>query len=116
MNKCTSFAGHFDSHGSAMVQYCVHHLMDEVQGFHKSHNATIRQILAHYRPDGKTAMQYVSTLLTISMAVAVRRYYTARIAQWCRSMSFIKATKRCHWASTRSDIIKGTSHAANLLS
>ena len=37
MNKCTSFAGHFDSHGSAMVQYRVHHLMEEVQGFHKSH-------------------------------------------------------------------------------
>jgi len=51
--------------------------------------------------ENKTTMQYVSTLLTIMMAVAVRRYYTARIA-------FIKATKRRHWASTRSNIIKGT--------
>ena len=48
-------------------------------------------------------MQYVSTLLTISMAVVVRRYYTARIAQWGRSMAFIKATKRHHWASTHAD-------------
>ena len=48
-------------------------------------------------------MQYVSTLLTILMSVAVRRYYSARIAQWGRSMAFIKATKRRHWASTYSD-------------
>jgi hypothetical protein len=47
-------------------------------------------------------------LLTISMVVAVRRYYTARIVRWGRSMAFIKATKRCHQASTCSDIIKGT--------
>jgi hypothetical protein len=53
-------------------------------------------------------MQYVPTLLTITMAVAVRRYYTARITQWSRSMAFIKATKRRHRASSRSNIIKGT--------
>jgi hypothetical protein len=56
-----------------------------------------------------TIMQNVPTLLTISMAIAVRRYYTARIAQWRRSVAFIKATKRCHQVSTRSDFIKGTS-------
>ena len=43
--------------------------------------------------ENKTKMQYVSTLLTITMAVAVRRYYTERIARWGRSMAFIKATK-----------------------
>ncbi len=48
----------------------------------------------------------MSTLLTISMAVAMRRYYTARIARWGRSMAFIKATKHRHRASTCSDIIK----------
>ena len=53
-------------------------------------------------------MQYVTTLLTITMAVVVRRYYTAHIARWGRSMAFIKATKRRHRASTRSNIIKGT--------
>ena len=42
--------------------------------------------------ENKTMMQYVSTLLTITMAVAVRRYYTARIAQWGRPMAFVKAT------------------------
>jgi hypothetical protein len=30
--------------------------------------------------ENKTTMHYVSTLLTITMAAAVRRYYTARIA------------------------------------
>jgi hypothetical protein len=56
----------------------------------------------------KTKMQNVSTLLTISMAIGVRRYYTARIARWRRFVDFINATKRRHWASTRSDVIKGT--------
>jgi hypothetical protein len=36
-NECTSVAGHFDCHGSAMVKYREHRLMKEVQGFHKSH-------------------------------------------------------------------------------
>ena len=47
-------------------------------------------------------------LLAILMAIAVRRYYTARIARWRKYMAFIKATKRHHRASTCSDIIKGT--------
>jgi hypothetical protein len=36
-NKCTSVAGQFDSHVGVMVRYCAHRLMEEVQGFHKSH-------------------------------------------------------------------------------
>jgi hypothetical protein len=51
----------------------------------------------------KTTMENVSTLLTILMAVAVQRYYTAHIARWRRSRAFINATKRRHRASTRSD-------------
>jgi hypothetical protein len=35
----------------------------------------------------KSKMQHVSTLLTISMAVVVRRYYTTRIPQWRRFMA-----------------------------
>jgi hypothetical protein len=34
--KWTNFAGHFDSRGSALV-YRAHHLMEEVQGFTRSH-------------------------------------------------------------------------------
>ena len=48
-------------------------------------------------------MQHVSTLLTILMAIAVRRYYTPRIARWWRFVAFIKATKRRHRASTCSN-------------
>jgi len=51
----------------------------------------------------KTKMQNESTLLTISMAIAVRRYYTAHIARWWRFVAFIKATKRRHWASAHSN-------------
>jgi hypothetical protein len=36
-NKCTSSAGRFDGHGSAPVQYEVHHLMQHVQGYSGSH-------------------------------------------------------------------------------
>jgi len=52
-----------------------------------------------------TIMQNVPPLLTISMAIAVHRYYTARITRWRRSVAFIKATKRRHRTSTRSDIL-----------
>ena len=51
-----------------------------------------------------TIMQYVPTLLAISMAITMRRYFTARIARWRRFVAFIKATKRHHRASTCSDI------------
>ena len=61
------------------------------------------------RPPGQqatintTIMQNVLTLLVVLMAIAMRRYYTARIARWRRLVAFIKANKRCHWASTHSD-------------
>jgi len=51
----------------------------------------------------KTMMQNVPTLLAVSMAIVMRQYYTARIARWRRFVAFIKATKRRHRASTRSD-------------
>jgi hypothetical protein len=37
LKKCTNFAGHFDGHGGAPVQYRMHHPMEEVQGFSRSH-------------------------------------------------------------------------------
>ena len=41
-------------------------------------------------------------------AITMQRYYTARIAQWRRSMVFIKASKLHHRASTHSDITNQT--------
>jgi len=55
-----------------------------------------------------TIMKHVPTLLAVSMAIVMQRYYTAHIARWRRFVTFIKATKRHHRTSTRSDIIKGT--------
>ncbi len=37
MKKWANFVGHFDGRGSAPVQYRAHHLMEEVQGFGRSH-------------------------------------------------------------------------------
>ena len=34
---CTHFDGRFDGHRDAVVQYRAHRLMEEIQGFHKSH-------------------------------------------------------------------------------
>ena len=55
-----------------------------------------------------TIMQHVPTLLAVSVAIAMWRCYTACISQWRRFVAFIKATKRHHRASTRSDSIIGT--------
>ena len=82
-----------------MVQYCAHRPMEEVQGFHKSHQMppssdyllSIAQEAVR-ATENKTKMKYVPTLLTITMAVAVRQYYTAHIARWGRSMAFINST------------------------
>jgi hypothetical protein len=49
MKKYTIFAGNFDGHGDALVQYCAHCQMEEVQGFAGSHWTP---------PLGKCSLQY----------------------------------------------------------
>jgi len=49
---------------------------------------------------------YVHTLLAVLIAIAMRRYDTARITRWRRFVAFIKATKHHHRASTCSNIIR----------
>jgi hypothetical protein len=65
-----------------------HHPMQHDQGFTGSHwmpplgDYWLRITLAADRAiANKTKVQNVSTLLTILMAIAVRRYYTARISR-----------------------------------
>ena len=58
--------------------------------------------LAARAPINSTMMQHVLTLLAVSMAIAMRRYYTTCIAQWRRFVAFIKATKCHHRTSTGS--------------
>jgi hypothetical protein len=43
------------------------------------------------------------TKMAILMAMAMRRYVTARISQWRRSRTSLEATGRCHWASIMPD-------------
>jgi hypothetical protein len=115
VNKCTSAVGHFNSHGGAPVRYEMHRPMQHDQGFIGSHwTPPSGDFLLHIAPAAARAtintmiLQNVPTLLAVSMAIAMCQYYTARIAQWRRLVAFIKATKRHHWTSTRSEIIKGT--------
>jgi len=109
MNECTSVAGHFDGRAEALKRYMWHRPMQHDQGFTRSHwmpplgDYLLRIALAAAGATAiKTKVQNVSTLLTILMAIVVRRYCTACIARR-RFVAFIKATKRRHQASTRSD-------------
>jgi hypothetical protein len=84
--------------------------MQHVHGYSGSHwtlpsgNYWLRITPAAARATvNKTKVHNVSRLLTILMAVAVRRYYTARITRWRRFVAFIKAIKRRHRASTCSN-------------
>ena len=80
--------------------------------YQKPLDAAIGQLLAPYRPSGRQGnnhYEHVPTLLAISMAIALRRCYTPLIAWWRRFVAFIKATKRHHWTSTRSDSVNRSS-------
>jgi hypothetical protein len=77
----------------------------------RRHRATTCSVSPR-RPPGKQANKLQSTntptKLAILMAMAMRRYITARIAQWRRSRASLEATGRHHWASIMSNNIKGT--------
>jgi hypothetical protein len=87
--------------------------MQHDQGFIGSHwtpplgNYSLRIAPAATRATAnETTMQHIPTLLAILVVIAMRQYYTARIARWRRFVAFIKATKRRHQASSCSNIIK----------
>jgi hypothetical protein len=75
------------------------------------HPATTCSILPQ-QPPGQQANKQQSTntptKLAIPMAMAMRRYVTAPIAQWRRSKALLEATGRCHQASIMSNNIKRT--------
>ena len=114
-SKCASVAGHFDGPAEALKRSMWHCPMQHVHGCIGSHwtlpsgDYSLRIAPAAARATINTAiMQNIPTLMAISMAIAMRRCYTPRIARWRRFVAFIKATKRHHRASTCSDIKKGT--------
>jgi len=108
-SKCASVAGHFDE------QSTWHRPMQHVHGSSRSHwtlpsgDYSLRITpAAAMETINKTTIQNEPYLLAFLMAIAMRWYYTAHIAGWWRFVAFIKATKRHHRASTRSDITNRT--------
>ena len=106
--ECASVTGYYDGYAKAMKWYMRHCPMQHVQGYTWSHwtlpfgNYSLRFAPAATRATAnKTVMWNVPTLLAISMAMAVRLYYTVCITRWRRFMAFLKATK----VSTYSDNI-----------
>jgi hypothetical protein len=77
----------------------------------RRHRATTRSVLPQ-QPPGQQANKQQSTNTprkqAVMMAMAMRRYVTARIAQWRRSRASLEATGRCHWASIMSNNINQT--------
>jgi hypothetical protein len=77
----------------------------------RRHRATTRSVLPQW-PPGQQAYEQQSTnttaKLAILMAMAMRRYVTARITQWRRSRASLEATGRRNWAGIMPDNIVGT--------
>ncbi len=75
------------------------------------HRATTCYVLPQQLP-GQQANKQQSTntpkKVAILMAMAMRRYVTACIAQWRRSRASLEATGRHHWASIMSNNINRT--------
>jgi hypothetical protein len=75
------------------------------------HQATTCYVSPQW-PPGQQANKQQSTntpkKVAILMAMAMRRYITAHIAQWRRSRASRKATEHRHWVSIMSDNINWT--------
>jgi hypothetical protein len=87
-STCSSVVGHFDGHGSPLVQYEAHRPMQHVQGYSRSHwtlplnNYLLRIAPAAARATAnKMTTKNVPKRLANSMAMVVRQYNTLRIAQ-----------------------------------
>jgi hypothetical protein len=77
----------------------------------RRHRVTTCYVLPQ-RPPGQQANKQQSTntpkKVAVLMAMVMRRYVTACIAQWRRSRASLEATGRCHWARIMSDNINRT--------
>jgi hypothetical protein len=86
-SKCASVAGHFDGYAEALNQSTWHRPMHHFQGYIGNHwTLPSGDYLLRIAPAAARAtinimtMQNVPSLLAVSMAIAMRRHYTARIA------------------------------------
>ncbi len=114
-SKCTSIVAHFKGLMDVPEQYRWHCPMRHVQGYPRSHwmppsgDYLLRIAPAATKVTAnKTTTKNGPALLAISMAVVVRRYNTAHIAQWRMSRASLEATGHHHLASIAADCIKGT--------
>jgi hypothetical protein len=63
ISTCSSDIGHFDGHGSPLVQYKVHRLMQHVQGFSGSHwTPPSGNYLLHIAPAAARATGKLTTI------------------------------------------------------
>ncbi len=77
----------------------------------RRHWATTHSVLLQLPPGQQANKQQstnIPTKLAVSMAMAMHRYITVRIAQWRRSRASLEATERLHWASIMSDKLNWT--------
>jgi hypothetical protein len=97
------------SNTDGIAQCSMSRATPEATGRH--HWATTRYV-SPQRPPGQQANKQQSTntpkKVAVSMAMAMRWYITARIAQWRRSRASLEATGHRHWASIMSDNINRT--------
>jgi hypothetical protein len=111
--QSTSSAGHFDSHGGALVQYGVNFPMQHVQGYTRSHwlpplgNYSLRIT----PPAARTTINKTTMKKYTHIAGHFDGHGGGSVqyhAQWRRIMAFLEATGCCHWASICSNNSKGT--------
>ncbi len=97
------------SHTDGITQCGMSRATPEATGRH--HRATTCSILPQQLPGqqaNKPKSTNTPTKLAVLMAMAMRRYVTAHIAQWRRSRTSLEATGCHHWACILSNNIKGT--------
>ncbi len=104
-----AMAVHWRCNMKSIAQCSMSRATPEATGRH--HRATTRSVLPQ-RPPGQQANkeQSINTPKKVAMlmAVAVRRYNTACIAQWKRSRALLEGTGCCHRASIMSNNINQT--------
>jgi len=105
---------HFDGHADALEQ-CTWHCHDDQGNIGSLWMLPSGDYSLHIAPRAtrttikKTTMKNTrTTLLAISMAIAMWWFNIARIAKWRRSRASQESTGCHHWASILSDNIKMT--------
>ncbi len=97
------------SNTDSITQFSMSRATLEATG--RCHRSTTRYVLPQ-RPPGQQANKQQSTntpkKVAVLMAMAMRRYVTARVTPWRRSRASLEATGRRHWSSIMPDNIART--------